>query len=264
MVAERSGFSAVIDDEHLPDGIYDLRARGVDLAGNERSTDRRADGSSAALALPLRIKTRLSVGKRKRVRARGADGKRRYRIVLIEKPRSRYGRTILLRGRLTSPGGNPLVGRNVEVLEQTQSAGGAMAADRHAPHEQDRSLHLQGAPRTKSDAPVPLQRQRHDPWPDRRREVGRPRRLIDVGRPAPRRQRRGRHIPGSSARSADSDLRQAHRGPGSCAWSLADLRNHSCARQDGSLVASVSVLRDPRHGALSIPRAGPEGGRLSV
>jgi hypothetical protein len=119
VVADRSGFSAVIDDEHLPDGLYELRARVVDLAGNEHSTDRRTDGQIAALALPLRIKTSLRVGKRKRVRARGAKGKRRYRIVLIEKPQSRYGHTILLRGRLTSPGGNPLAGRDLEVLEQT-------------------------------------------------------------------------------------------------------------------------------------------------
>jgi hypothetical protein len=119
VVADRSGFSTVIDDEHLRDGIYELRARAVDLAGNERSTNRRTDGKAAELALPLRIKTRLRVGKRKRVRASGAKGKRRYRIVLIEKPRSRYGRTILLRGRLTSPGGNPLVDRDVYVLEQT-------------------------------------------------------------------------------------------------------------------------------------------------
>ena len=109
----------MIDDEHLPDGIYQLRARAVDFAGNERSTDRRTNGKSAELALPLRIKTRLRVGKRKRVRARGAQGKHRYRVVLIEKPQSRYGHTILLRGRLTSPGGNPLVARDVEVLEQT-------------------------------------------------------------------------------------------------------------------------------------------------
>ena len=58
-VPDKDGFSTVIDDEHLPDGIYDLRARAVDLAGNERSTDRLADGRRAALALPLRIKTRL-------------------------------------------------------------------------------------------------------------------------------------------------------------------------------------------------------------
>ena len=120
VVTEKRGFAAIIDDERLADGIYELRARAVDLAGNDRSTDRWADGKLAVLVLPLRIKTSLRVGKRKRVRARGARGKRRYRVVLIEKPKSRYGRTILLRGRLTSPGGNPLVGRNVDVLEQTR------------------------------------------------------------------------------------------------------------------------------------------------
>jgi hypothetical protein len=119
LIADRNGFSTTIDDEHLRDGIYDLRARARDLAGNERSTDRRTDGRRAALALPLRIKTSLRVGKRMRIRARGANGKRRYRIVLIEKPQSRYGRTILLRGRLTSLGGNPLVARNIDVLAQT-------------------------------------------------------------------------------------------------------------------------------------------------
>jgi hypothetical protein len=120
VVTDRDGFSARIDDERLPDGIYDLRVRARDLAGNERSTDRRADGKRASLELPLRIKTSLRVGKRKRIRARGANGRRRYRTVLIETPRSSYGHTILLRGRLTSPGGNPLAGRNIDVLAQTQ------------------------------------------------------------------------------------------------------------------------------------------------
>lgn len=113
------GFSTFIDDEHLPDGVYELRARAVDLAGNERSTDRLSDGKRAELALPLRIKTTLRVGRPTRVRARGANGKRRYRIKIVTSPRARYGQTIPLRGRLTSPGGNPLAGRDVQVFEQT-------------------------------------------------------------------------------------------------------------------------------------------------
>jgi hypothetical protein len=117
------GFSAFVNDERFPDGVYELRARAVDQAGNERSTDKRDDGASALLALPLRIKARLAVGRPKRVRARGAGGKRRYRIVLIERPRSNYGQTIPLRGRLTSPGGNPLAGREVQVSERTKVAG---------------------------------------------------------------------------------------------------------------------------------------------
>jgi hypothetical protein len=94
-----------------------VRARAVDHAGNERTTDRRADGEPLALTLPLRITTRLVAGRPKRVRARGSRGARRYRIVLVDRPQSRYGRTIPLRGRLTTPGANPLAGREIEVFE---------------------------------------------------------------------------------------------------------------------------------------------------
>ncbi len=122
VAARANGFSASIDDEELPKGVYELRARGVDLAGNERSTDRWSDGKPAELALPLRVATRLAVGKPKRVRARDANGKRRYRIKLVRSPRAGFGRTIPIRGRLTSPGGNPLAGRDVQVFEQTHLA----------------------------------------------------------------------------------------------------------------------------------------------
>ena len=122
---DRDGFSAFVDDERLERGVYELRARAVDEAGNERTADKREDGTFARLALPLRIQTRLAVGRPKRVRARGSGGKRRYRIVLIERPRSRFGHTIPLRGRLTSPGGNPLAGKEVEVSEQTKVPGAA-------------------------------------------------------------------------------------------------------------------------------------------
>ena len=120
----QAGFSAFIDDEKLPDGVYELRARAVDLAGNERSTDRLCRRQAAPSSrLPLRIKTTLRVGRPTRVRARGArwqdgaTGSSSWRA-----PRARYGRTIPLRGRLTSPGGNPLAGREVQVLEQTKLA----------------------------------------------------------------------------------------------------------------------------------------------
>jgi hypothetical protein len=125
VTVEREGFSAVVDDEVLPDGVYEVRARAVDVAGNERSTDRRADGKPLLLALPLRIRTRLTVGRPTRIRAHGAHGRHRYRIKLIRRPRTRFGHTIPLRGRLTSPGGNPLAAREVRVLEQTEVPGAA-------------------------------------------------------------------------------------------------------------------------------------------
>ena len=51
---DRDGFSAFVDDERLARGVYDLRARAVDEAGNERTADKREDGTTARLALPLR------------------------------------------------------------------------------------------------------------------------------------------------------------------------------------------------------------------
>ena len=123
--AERGGFSTMLDDEALPDGGYEIRARAVDVAGNERSTERGADGKRLILALPLRIRTSLAVGRPKRMRARGGPGRPRYRIKLIRAPRAHFGHTLRLRGRLTSPGGHPLAGREVRVFEQTRLPGAA-------------------------------------------------------------------------------------------------------------------------------------------
>ena len=65
---EPGGFSVMLDDEHLRDGYYQLAARAVDDAGNERSTDRTPDGSPASITLPVRLKTKLRAGKARRVR----------------------------------------------------------------------------------------------------------------------------------------------------------------------------------------------------
>ena len=86
VVSQPGGFGATIDDEALPRGVYELRARAVDAAGNERSTDRLSDGTPAEVALPLRLTTTLRVGHRVRVRARGSRGKRGYRIKLVGRP----------------------------------------------------------------------------------------------------------------------------------------------------------------------------------
>jgi hypothetical protein len=120
---EKGGFTAVLDDEALPKGLYDLRARAVDAAGNERTIQTMPGGQAAVRRLPVRITTRLAVGKRKRVRARGAHGRHRYRTVLVVRPQARYGRTIPLAGRLTMPGANPLAGADIEVWQRVKLAG---------------------------------------------------------------------------------------------------------------------------------------------
>ena len=53
------------------------------------------------------------------MRARGLrSGKARFRRVVVQRPRARYGRTIRLSGRLTTPGANPVAGAAVEVWER--------------------------------------------------------------------------------------------------------------------------------------------------
>jgi hypothetical protein len=113
------GVSARIDDENLPNGIYDLRARAYDSAGNEQSADRDTSGTPATRAVPTRIDTRLVAGQVKLVKARGSrGGKRRTRRVIVVRPRVDYGRTVPIQGRLTMPGGNPVPNGIIEVWER--------------------------------------------------------------------------------------------------------------------------------------------------
>lgn len=122
---EDGGFAASLDDVNLPDGTYALRARAVDRAGNERSTDRFEDGKPAEVALPVRIKTRLAVGQPRRVRIakRPRGSRRRFRTTLVTRPEVGYGGVVRLQGRLTTPGANPVGGTEVQVLERVQVPG---------------------------------------------------------------------------------------------------------------------------------------------
>ncbi|NLT05163.1 MAG: hypothetical protein GXY03_02515 [Solirubrobacterales bacterium] len=129
----------VIDDERYTDGTYDLRARTVDHAGNEASTQQEVGGARAARQLPLRIKTRLTAGHRKVVRTRrtvlrGKGDKRRRRQVVRKRVQFRprvtvgYRRAATLQGRLTNPDGQPLADVAVEVSARPQLPGSDFAA----------------------------------------------------------------------------------------------------------------------------------------
>ena len=100
---------ARLDDEHLRRGTYELQARAVDLAGNERSTAQYADGSPAQLALPLRLPTRLNAGIVRRQ-------KKRTRLVKVAYVG--YGGLVRVRGRLTTPEGNPMQDVDVQAFTQ--------------------------------------------------------------------------------------------------------------------------------------------------
>jgi hypothetical protein len=107
-------YEAFVDDEALPEGTYDVRARAVDAAGNEQSTSTMATGAAATIALPMRLKSALDaglpVGSRKRRR-------------LDRSVTAPFGSSVVLYGRLELPGNNPVTSANLEVWERTPRLG---------------------------------------------------------------------------------------------------------------------------------------------
>lgn len=116
------GFSAVLDDEVLPEGTYLLRARAVDQAGNEASSNQRDDGAVATLRLPVRLPSELRVGARGRRSCEGRGKRRRCRSKLRSRVGLNYGATTTLHGRLQASG-QPVGGAAVEVWRQIKLPG---------------------------------------------------------------------------------------------------------------------------------------------
>ena len=112
----RAGSRASWTTRRSPPGTYSVRARARDHAGNEKSTE----------TSPMSI-TSPSAARRRTLPLAGPNvvraGATRPPRVLIRKPRSRYGKTIRLAGRLTSPGGNPLVGSRRRDFAAAQASG---------------------------------------------------------------------------------------------------------------------------------------------
>jgi hypothetical protein len=112
-----------IDDAGLAPGTYLLRATARDHAGNQNSTDRRLDGAPMALALPLRVPTRLEAGaaRTRVVRRTVRRGKRRRvvrRRVEVLAPRARvaFGHRTRIHGVLESTQGEPIAGAEIQVV----------------------------------------------------------------------------------------------------------------------------------------------------
>ncbi len=104
---------ASIDDERLLNGTYDVRARAVDQAGNERASQTWVDGASAQIAMPIRLKTTLRAGIRR------GSGKRAR---LARSAFVAYGQRVRVRGRLRTPEGNPLQDVSVEAYTAIKDA----------------------------------------------------------------------------------------------------------------------------------------------
>jgi hypothetical protein len=120
LATSRAGarFTGTIDDEALPAGTYDVRVRATDAAGNERSTTVNVQGRVATVRLPARIRSSLNVGQPV------GHGRRRHLDSHITLP---FGKSIVLVGRLTGPGGNPVQSSTVEVFAREALSGTSFA-----------------------------------------------------------------------------------------------------------------------------------------
>jgi hypothetical protein len=133
-------FLATIDDESIERGVYQLRARVTDHAGNESTGDRRRDGSQATVdTATLRQGTRLTAGlvtksakKTKKVCSKKKPGKKRKcRKKTTTKPGGQligslgvaFGKGAAARGTLENEAGAPLADAVVDVYARSSAAG---------------------------------------------------------------------------------------------------------------------------------------------
>jgi hypothetical protein len=110
---DRGRFSALLDDDELPAGAYDLRAHAVDRVGNERTISTLQDGTALVVQLPVREGSALAVGYKRSV----TTGSRQRRIPTAGLQVG-FGKTVMLEGRLATAIGAPRSGAAVEVRER--------------------------------------------------------------------------------------------------------------------------------------------------
>ncbi|MDQ3934154.1 MAG: hypothetical protein M3340_05935 [Actinomycetota bacterium] len=133
-------FVATVDDEAVERGVYQLRARVTDRAGNEAAGERRRDGSAATVdTASMRVGTKLSAAlvkgsakKTKKVcpKKRGKK-KRKCKKKTTTKPGGQqvaelsvaFGKRAIATGSLELEGGAPLGDTVVDVYSRPTSAG---------------------------------------------------------------------------------------------------------------------------------------------
>jgi hypothetical protein len=138
--AEGDRFVATIDDESVERGVYQLRARVTDRAGNESTGERRRDGSSATVdTSALRAGSRLAAGvvtrsrtKTEKVCSKRRPGRpRRCRTRKVRTPGGQlvqatvvpFGKRVVARGNLEADDGAPLADAVVDIYAQPATAG---------------------------------------------------------------------------------------------------------------------------------------------
>ena len=100
--------TALLDDDILPAGTYEIRGHAADAVGNERTL---ALGDAQSIQLPVRQGSKLSAGVPKRTR-KGRS------IALDRRPSVRFGVRVPLHGRVTDAYGVGRANVGVEVSER--------------------------------------------------------------------------------------------------------------------------------------------------
>ena len=132
---------ARIDDAALPPGVYELRARARDQAGNESSTSQGPDGQPIAVTLPLRIASTMTAGIAdtkvvRRVVRRGGKRRTVRRRMTVLKPGDRWlGRRVQIRGRLTNRDGQGVPGAGIQVFSRSRRGSEQLAGMVHTDGE---------------------------------------------------------------------------------------------------------------------------------
>lgn len=124
-------FLARFDDTQLEPGTYEFRALVRDVAGNERLSDRRADGGKLELRLPLRSSTRAEAGVDAGLRCapqKKKKGSRKRKCVPATRSLERaakvgHGKRASIVGHIGAGLGFPLAGTRLDVLSRPRAAG---------------------------------------------------------------------------------------------------------------------------------------------
>lgn len=117
---QSDGLVAHVPDDNLPPGDYLARVHASDAAGNEASTDRRADGAQIVLHLPLRAATRLEAAALTRRRVAG-----HWKTVLDHVVRVPLGTQVRVNGRVTGAPGAQIAVYSDSVQVGTVGADGS-------------------------------------------------------------------------------------------------------------------------------------------
>jgi hypothetical protein len=110
--AHEGSLTALLDDDDLPAGKYEIRGHAVDAVGNERSIGLE---NAELIELPVRQASKLSAGKPTAGRKGGTK--------LDPRPSIPFAARVQLRGRVTDAFGTGRARVNVEVLERLAMPG---------------------------------------------------------------------------------------------------------------------------------------------